>query len=165
MLCLKMLYKTKYLHVIFIINAPVACTSCINNTHKEFTKGVEVIKSMVDCAINDVNQLKKDVQKILHDRTTDSKTRQAMEKMNSYITKVLSHRGGWIKETISSGDFKGASKTINEVVTKDLIICSKIISGSGITIPPPVFSGLFSAESDFKLSKQLIDKGDLFDNL
>lgn len=138
-------------------NAPVACTSCVNNAGKDFQVAVDLIKATIDCANSDLTKLVQDVEKILHDKTTDSKTRQAVEKMNDYITNVLSHKGEWILRQVIFGDFSGASKTIDEVVTKDLITCSSTFSASGITIPPSVFSGLLSIETDYKLTKQLIN--------
>lgn len=138
-----------------VTNAPVQCTSCVSSNNKDIRNGVDVINAMLDCASTSATKLKEDVNNILRDKTTNPKTRHVIQEIEPYVSSALS-KNKLIQRKVTLGYFNEATDLINGIVSGDLVVCSNTLFASEIKLPPPVFSGLFSVESDYKFANQLI---------
>uniref|UniRef100_A0A803LFH7 Uncharacterized protein n=1 Tax=Chenopodium quinoa TaxID=63459 RepID=A0A803LFH7_CHEQI len=136
-------------------NVPNACISCIKGDGQDAKTDVDVIQGMLGCGDDDATQLEEDVNKILDDDNTDPKTRETLQHINPWIQAIII-QGGTVQDQVAHRDFKDARSTIRDVIYANLHSCNSALSSSGISIPPPVFSGLFNVEADYKLSDQLM---------
>uniref|UniRef100_A0A803LFH5 Uncharacterized protein n=1 Tax=Chenopodium quinoa TaxID=63459 RepID=A0A803LFH5_CHEQI len=135
--------------------APNVCISCINSDGRGAQTEGDVIQEMLGCGDSDALRLEQDVNKILDDVQTDPKTRTTLFSINPLIQAIIS-AGGTVQVQAAQRRFNDARSTITNVIFPKLGACNSAFSAAGVSIPPPVFSGLFSVEADYKLSDQLI---------
>ncbi|KAK9747684.1 hypothetical protein RND81_02G008700 [Saponaria officinalis] len=135
--------------------APTVCASCIKSKIGPNITDVNIIASMLQCADDDANKLYYDTRKIVDDILTDDTVRYALQFCRALFNNVLMN-GGKLRQLISDGKIDDAKSSIDGFIFQKLEQCNQIIKQYGITIPPKVFSGMFTVESDYKISFQLM---------
>ena len=92
---------------------------------------------------------------MIDDSATNDKVRGAMADCNKPIQLGI-HNGGVVAQEVAEKKFAAAKADIPKLIFQKLNDCSSIMKKAGVTPPGPVFSGLLSVESDFKMALQIL---------
>ncbi|KAK9747680.1 hypothetical protein RND81_02G008300 [Saponaria officinalis] len=136
-------------------SAPEACTRCINHQPTPSIDERDVVLSLLDCAYLDLLSLKIDTKHAIDSESTDETTRSALDQCNQLILNLISENG-ILNFKVGKKEFSLAKSDIDGHMSDEIKGCYRLLGAPGVTIPPKVFSGLFSVTSDYGITSQVL---------